>query len=156
MSQDQEPTTSEIAGAVNTANELSGVLGDLMSMLQAMKEQREADVQVVATVRDETRGNRRIIIGLVISFAIDIILTVAFVFLTISLINQDNNATATNKSQCIANNTARAQDKTLWDVFLSDLAPKGTKLTPKIQAELAHLNQIVAQKDAPRNCSALY
>ena len=80
-------------------------------------------------------------------------LAVVVIFLTLGQIHQNNAATDVQRQQCTANNTARAQDRGLWDYILG--AP-GPPKTAQQKAEAAHLKSLVAQKDTPRDCAALY
>jgi hypothetical protein len=72
--------------------------------------------------------------------------------------------------QCQVSNAARAFDKksgdalASFDLFLlNDLTPPGTKVTPKIAAEIRALRtqinrsfSLIAQKDALRDCTRLF
>jgi len=118
--------------------------------------------QVSASLKDlqETKANKRTIVLLVISIILDITLSVVAIFLVIGQLNQANQVKQTNVSQCLENNTGRAQDLTLWNTLLYDLDPPGTKLSPKLAAELSvaikTLHTLANAKDAPRDCVKIY
>lgn len=125
------------------ANQLVRVVQDIQNKL--------------AELKNDTKLSRKYIFGLAVSISLDVTLSVVTIFLAIGLNSASTTQRAasqqTNYQQCQISNTDRAQDKQVWDVFLGDLVPKGTKLTPKLQAEINHIYSVVNSKDAPRDCS---
>jgi hypothetical protein len=154
---ESDPVADEpVAAATNLADSLNNLAGQLAAAKTSSAEQFSA-------VEKFGRKNRHFIWGLILSIVLDVTLSILAFFLVNSLHNTQNQvvqqqsaARTTQYSQCVTNNDARAQDKTLWDVFFADLVPPGSKPTPKIAAELARLNKIVNDKDAPRDCKTLY
>jgi len=102
------------------------------------------------------KASKKTALMLAVSICLDVALSIIVVFLTIGQIHGNSGEAVVQYSQCVENNSARAQDKLLWGAFFSDATPKGAKLTPKIIAEVTELRAIVNAKDAPRDCKALY
>src|SRR5712692_5728177 len=102
------------------------------------------------------KANKQTVLLLAVSIFLDVMLSVAVIFLSVGTIHQNNGSVKTQYQQCLVNNTARSEDKMLWEVFLADATPPKNKITPKITAELAHLSMLVNAKDVPRDCARLY
>jgi hypothetical protein len=88
---------------------------------------------------------RRIVIGLAVSVALDLLLSAGYIY---TQVEQNDNQI----SQCQQNNVARVQDRAIWDRILM-VPSSASAATKKEQAQLARL---VSIKDTPRNCKVIY
>lgn len=138
-------------GTFNAAKDGLAVANQLVRVVRDIQRK-------MAQINKDNKRSRKIMWGLGVSIFLDVTLSVVTVLLAIGL-----NSTSTNQrvatqqtlySQCTQSNVDRAQDKQVWEVFLGDLVPKGAKLTPKLQAEVAHIYTVIDSKDAPHDCNA--
>src|ERR1700693_4547989 len=134
--------------AVSAADRLTGALDGMAGQLKTVSDR-------LAAAEDIAQRNRRFIIGLVISFCLDLLITAGFGYNTIRVDDTQNASHASEISACQQANVNRAEDIAIWNRFLGDLAPVAAR-TPKVQAELAGINKLIAVKDTPRDCNALY
>lgn len=100
-------------------------------------------------VQKAVRVGKHVIKLLAVGLTLDVLLSGAFALTQAQTRDQEI-------SQCRQANVARADDRIVWDTFLADLAPPGTKETPKVAAELARIHYLIISKDAGHNCAAVY
>ena len=133
------------ADALATAKGLTGAL--------------EAMTGELGRLRKYGVRNRRMIWGLIVSIALDLILTA---FVAVTAIQAHDANTAANSAKvaeatlCRAGNVARAQQVTLWTHLLSTPpVPGSPKRTPAQQAEIDAFGKYVRTVFAPRDCAAI-
>lgn len=92
------------------------------------------------------RRTRHIVWGLVVSLALDLLLTAGFAYVAV----QANNTQQSNLALCESGNHSRAQQIEIWNYVLSLGKPPRTAQQRKVVAEFeGHLHVIFA----PRNCA---
>jgi hypothetical protein len=128
----------------------------LTEALDAVSGQLKAVRARLTVTEKDARRNRHIIIGLVVSFCLDLLVTAGFGWNTVQVNGAQNASHDSQISACRQANTNRAEDIAIWNQFLTDIAPPGTPETAKVKAELAGLNRLVKIKDEPRDCQSLY
>jgi hypothetical protein len=161
------PDPLAVIGELTAA--LEGVRDDLRSFRGELRSVREdSEARDKALARAGHRRNR-VIIALIVSFCLDVALTIGVTVATVRAGDASNRAAvassltaatvaqlhASNISACKQANVNRAQDIAIWDTFLGELAPPSAR-TPAVAAKLAVINAKIRVKDAPRNCAALY
>lgn len=124
--------------AVDVARELTGSLQALAGQMSRL-------------TRSEKR-NRRIIAGLVISFALDLAVTAGLGYNTIRQNSTQDAIHASEIQQCQLANGTRRQDIAIWNRLLT--VPASAPAAQK--AEVADLRRLVQVKDMPRDCAAAY
>jgi hypothetical protein len=111
----------------------------------------ERDAELAAKEQElarRDRVNRRLIWGLIVSLALDLIITVALAALAIEV---RHNA-ASNANLCLSGNAARVQQVQLWDYLLKlGRQPKTAAQRKDVAAFKAHLGTLFA----PRDCSRI-
>ena len=117
---------------------------------------QDTALRIVDKLVKRGKVDRRLIWVTIVSVVLDISLSVLVVFLFNGISSDQNSIEQVNITQCETANAARADDQVLWDTFITDLTPPGTKLTPVLMAEIAHLKAILNAKDAPRDCFRIY
>jgi hypothetical protein len=127
----------------------------LTEALDAVSGQLKAVRDRLTVTEKDARRNRHIIIGLVVSFCLDLLVTAGFGWNTVQVNGAQNASHDSQISACRQANTNRAEDIAIWNQFLGDIAPAAAQ-TPKVKTELAEINKLIAVKDTPRNCTALY
>lgn len=118
---------------------------DLAGSLQAMTAQMKR-------LSRTGKLNRRLITGLVISFAVDLAVTGGLAYSTIRQNDIQAAARASDVRQCQLANVARAQDIAIWNRLLQ--VPASAPASAR--AEVADLERLVRVKDTPRDCAAAY
>jgi len=111
--------------------------------------------QVVAMVKIVKR-DRRLIRGLAISVALDILLSIGIAFIAVtatSAKSQAEEAQDNARVSCLAANETRLAQIQLWDYVLS-LASPGSQ-TPAQKAQIEQFRIYVAQVFAQRDCDNL-
>lgn len=96
---------------------------------------------------------RRLAIGLIVSFVLDVLLTTGVTLLTVSALNQSGALHTSQLVACGISNQTRAEQQQLWVyIFQQAAPPKTAKERAAEQAFLAHVEQTFA----PVNCAAVY
>lgn len=106
----------------------------------------------IETVAGRERRTRHLAWWMIVSFALDIILTVVVTILTISAISQSSAGHRAQLAACAISNQTRAEQITLWHyvVELSSQNPDSNK------AQLARFEAFVRATFAPVDCARLY
>ena len=100
--------------------------------------------------------NRRLITGLVISFAVDLAVTGGLAYTTVRQNSVQDGIRASDITQCRLANVSRQQDIAIWNRLLA-IPPAAAKAETAAQrAEVADLERLVRVKDAPRDCNAAF
>lgn len=138
-------TEQHDAEALAAAKSLTGALKDMTGEL--------------ARLRRYGVRNRQMIWGLIVSIALDLILT-AFIAVTAIQAHEASAAAASAKfaesALCQAGNVARAQQVQLWDHLLTLPPAKGAPpRTAAQEAEAAAFGRYVRSVFASRDCAAL-
>lgn len=98
------------------------------------------------------RRTRRLAVGLAISFALDVVLTVVVTLLSLSALNQGNTLHASQLTACMYGNQARTQQITLWNEVLALSAQSPHANTQTDEA----FKQFIAKTFAPVDCARIY
>lgn len=127
--------------------------GDNLDRLQQLANTLSEVVRQLAAVADAGRKTRRLTVGLAVSFALDMILTVVVTLLTLSALNQGSAQRASQLAACAVSNQTRIAEQSLWAYVFQVSAP------PKTAAQLATERKFLEHVDtifAPVNCAAVY
>jgi hypothetical protein len=129
--------------------------GQLSSSLDAMAGE-------LRRLNSRERVNRRMIVSLAVSLALDLVLTVIVAITAVQAHNASTRATdasaaaehasASNTALCQASNTSRAQQIDLWNFLLSLGKPPATAAERKV---ISGFRAYLDRDFAPRNCAAL-
>jgi hypothetical protein len=141
---------------------LEGTRTDLRSLRDKLESVRQDSEGRDALLARSARRSRQVITGLVISFCADLLVTAGFGWNTIR-VNDAQDATraiqvashASEVSACEQANVNRAQDRAVFNQLLADLAPPPVR-TPAVKAKLTVINRLIAAKDTPHDCAAVY
>lgn len=145
---DPAPAVDPLTAALEGMDRLTAAIDGMSKQLKAVSGR-------LTVAEETTRGNRRIIVGLIVSFCLDLIVTAGFGYNTVQVNGAQGANHASEINACQQANVNRAQDIAIWNRFLADLAPAAAK-SAKAKAELAGINALVKIKDAPRDCQQLY
>lgn len=131
------------------AQKLTSALGELSDRLQ-----------VVAARQDEQgqygRRNRHLIRWLVVSLALDVILTAAISVVAVKTNEANAKANETHNQQvatCLLSNEARAKNRQLWDYILK--IPPTQPQTEQQKVRVAEFRDFMNGTFAPRDCSKI-
>lgn len=116
----------------------------------------EAAGPTMVTVSHPRVLPRAITVLVVISVTVNLVLAAAFVFLAIQ---QGNNSRAIHNSQvaaCRTSNQIRLQDIAIWNRLLTVSPAQRAQQDQAARAEVRELEHLVAVKDTPVNCAAIY
>ena len=152
---DSDHDRDAVAAAEGLTAVLGGVHDDLNALREELETARRASEKRDAQLARDARRARRIIVGLVVSFCLDLAVTGGLAYNTVRVNDTQDASHASEISACRQANVNRGQDIAIWNKFLGDLAPPSAR-TGKVAAELAGINHLIRIKDTPRNCVALY
>jgi hypothetical protein len=128
---------------------------DALTTAQGLTAALEAMAGQLKAVNDRQDRTRKIVAGLVVSICLDLLITAGFGYNTVQVNDAQAASHASEISACQQANVNRVQDIAIWNRFLGDIAPAAAQ-TPKVKAELAEINKLIAVKDTPRQCQKLY
>ena len=140
-------------GAVDAASQLTGALKGMTDQFSRLSRETKAS----------QKKDRHMVIALVISVALDIMLSVMMIFLftgqvhqntTFRVAQQRQNTTLNTKlvKACQDINTNKANDIALWNYTLRNVHPK----TAAQELSLQHEQQLVNVRDQQVDCVARY
>lgn len=127
----------------------AGNLDRLQLLADTLKEVT-AQLKEVAAFGHTTR---RLAVGLIVSFILDVLLTTGVTLLTVFALNQNSTLHTSQLAACSISNQTRAEQQQLWVYIFQQAAPPKTAAErAKEQAFLEHVEQTFA----PVNCAAVY
>lgn len=112
----------------------------------------------IGGLRAYGRRNRRLIVGLGISLALDILLTVAVVIVAVTANNAGDAASANRQSQidtCTSSNQTRAASRNLWNYVLDAAANDPETQTAARKQQLAQFRTYMETAYAQRDCTRI-
>jgi len=130
---------------------------DPLDAAARLTETFDAMTAQMARLSRRGRRDRRLIAGLIVSIALDLLITGGLGWNTVRQDDTQNASHDAQVSACQQANVNRAQDIAVWDRFLAglaDIAP--ATRTPKVAAEMAVIERLIRVKDTPRDCTAQY
>jgi hypothetical protein len=117
----------------------------------------------VTELKDEIRGlqaygrrNRHYIIGLGISLAFDLLLSVVVIIVAIQASNANDRANANHQYQvdsCNSNNAARQTSRDLWNYVLDAASKNPANQVPERKKQIDDFRAYMENSYAPRDCS---
>lgn len=102
------------------------------------------------------RRNRHFIIGLGISLAFDLLLSVVVIIVAIQANNARDRADANHQYQvdtCNSNNASRQTSRDLWNYVLDAAAKNPANETPERKKQIQDFRAYMENSYAPRDCS---
>jgi hypothetical protein len=122
---------------------------DVLGRLENLSRALDGVAARLQEVSISGRQTRRLAVGLAVSFALDIVLTVVVTMLSLSALSQGATIHASQLSACSIGNQTRVQEQQLW-AYLFQLG--GGVKTPQQRQALAYIQKTFA----PVDCAALY
>jgi hypothetical protein len=104
----------------------------------------------------KTKASRRLVVSLVISIILDVALTIGLTYNSVQEAGTQKSVQQVNLTQCDQSNTDRQEDKLVWDTFINDIVPPGTKISKTAADDIKKLRSLISQKDTLRDCKDLY
>jgi hypothetical protein len=142
VSEDAETSRPLPDPTLERLEQVSAQLAEVAETLAAV-----ADTSARTATRE--RRTRRLAVGLAVSFALDVALTIVVSILSISALNQNATLHASQLSSCSLSNGTRADERLLWS-YLFTLS--GKPQTAEVKKFLAYVDKTFA----PENCASLY
>jgi hypothetical protein len=138
----------------------------LQRAIEAMRKDLKAATERLSTAEQREQRRWRVTVGLIVSFAFDIILTVVVTIATVQAHTASERASATvaelratQLASCRSSNQTRAEQDTIWHELagLSKPAPgTSTEEIAKQKKAVKGFLALVDKAEAPRNCGKLY
>jgi hypothetical protein len=155
----QTPAEEAAATALTLANTLSEVLASVSEKLADLEDYGKQNRKNIVDLKTYSKRYSHVLIGLAISLALDISLSIVTILLGLGLAQQNSTQHASLIAACHASNITRAQDQAAWNILL-EIPSTLTITDPAAQREqkklVAELKESVTAKDAPVDCVKRY
>jgi len=127
----------------------SAVVLDRLDAISTMLDKVSRRIEAVA---GRERRTRLLAVGMLVSFALDIVLTVVVTVLSVNALSQASSIHQSQLAACSISNQTRVEQITLWDyvVQLSSQNPNANK------AQLSQFEAFVKKTFQPVNCAQVY
>lgn len=112
--------------------------------------------QEIAGLRTYGRRNRHLIVGLGVSLAFDVLLTIGVIIAAITANNAGDLAATNRQTQidtCTANNQTRQASRNLWTYVLDTVAKAPENQTAERTQQLAEFRTYMQTAYADRDCT---
>jgi hypothetical protein len=140
------PDPLAVIGELTAA--LEGARDDLRSLRDELESDREASQARDTELAEAGRRSRRVIAGLVISFALDLLITAGFGWNTVRVNDAVTAGQQNAVSSCQQSNVNRVEDIAIWNRILG-----GQPASAAAKAEIADVKRLVKIKDTPHVCN---
>lgn len=114
--------------------------------------------QEIGGLRSYGRRNRHLIIGLAISLALDVFLTIGVIIAAVTANNAGALADANRQNQietCNASNQTRQASRNLWNYLLDTVEKSPQNQTPQRQQQIAEFRAYMQNAYVDRDCSRI-
>lgn len=124
----------------------------VLGRLEQISSTLDETAKRIEAVAGRERRTRLLAIGMLVSFALDIALTVIVTVLSVNALSQASSVHQSQLAACAISNQTRVEQITLWNyvIQLSGQNPNADK------AQLAKFEAFVKQTFKPVNCAKVY